>query len=210
LGTWFLSLLAPATIAAAVLEELGWFPRWRRASDLAAGIVGPAVSTYTAVLISDTAVPVWHEARMHLPLVFAGSASASAGAAATLLTPVADAAPARRLAVAGALLELGASALMRRRLGELGEPYARGDAGAYERASTALTLTGAGLVALAGPGRLRAALGSALLLGGSLAKRWAVYRAGFQSAADPRYTIGPQRERVRRRRGLVDPEAQAG
>jgi formate-dependent nitrite reductase membrane component NrfD len=199
LGTWFLSALAPAAMAAAVLAELGRFPRWRRASEVAAGIVGPAVSTYTAVLICDTAVPVWHEARLLLPMVFAGSASASAGAAATLLTPPAQARPARRLAATGALLELAASAVMRRQLGELAEPYGQGDAGAYDRASTALTLAGVGLVALTAGRRGPAALGSTLLLGGSLAKRWAVYRAGFQSAADPKYTIGPQRERLRRR-----------
>ena len=34
------------------------------------------------------------------------------------------------------------------------------------------------------------------ITGGSLAERFSVFRAGFQSAADPRYTVGPQRERV--------------
>jgi hypothetical protein len=29
-------------------------------------------------------------------------------------------------------------------------------------------------------------------------ERWAVFRAGFQSAADPRYTVGPQRIRTDR------------
>jgi hypothetical protein len=29
--------------------------------------------------------------------------------------------------------------------------------------------------------------------------RWSVYKAGFQSARDPRYTVGPQRERVQQR-----------
>jgi hypothetical protein len=37
-----------------------------------------------------------------------------------------------------------------------------------------------------------------MILGGGLLERWAVYRAGFQSAEDPRHTVGPQRERVAR------------
>ena len=38
-----------------------------------------------AVLLANTAVPVWHEARRELPFVFAASAAASAGAAAVAL-----------------------------------------------------------------------------------------------------------------------------
>jgi hypothetical protein len=36
------------------------------------------------------------------------------------------------------------------------------------------------------------------LLGGSLATRFAVFRAGFASARDPKYTIVPQRQRLGR------------
>ena len=46
-----------------------------------AGLLGPAVATYAAVLVSDTAVPVWHEARREPPFVFASGATACAGAA---------------------------------------------------------------------------------------------------------------------------------
>jgi hypothetical protein len=37
--------------------------------------------------------------------------------------------------------------------------------------------------------------GSALVLAGELALRWSVFRAGFQSARDPRYTVIPQKQR---------------
>jgi hypothetical protein len=38
---------------------------------------------------------------------------------------------------------------------------------------------------------------------GALAARWTVFRAGFASAADPKYVVGPQRAMVERgeRRG---------
>jgi hypothetical protein len=42
-----------------------------------------------------------------------------------------------------------------------------------------------------------ALLAGSLMSIGGLAARWSVYKAGFQSAADPKYVVGPQRERVR-------------
>jgi hypothetical protein len=38
--------------------------------------------------------------------------------------------------------------------------------------------------------------GAALILMGAAAERWAVFKAGFVSAQDPRYTVKPQRERI--------------
>ncbi len=37
-----------------------------------------------------------------------------------------------------------------------------------------------------------------MILAGALCKRWASFKAGFQSAEDPSYTVGPQRERIER------------
>jgi hypothetical protein len=44
--------------------------------------------------------------------------------------------------------------------------------------------------------RTAAVTGSALVLAGELALRWSVFKAGFQSARDPRYTVLPQKERL--------------
>jgi hypothetical protein len=38
--------------------------------------------------------------------------------------------------------------------------------------------------------------GAAAVLAGSMGERWAVYKAGFQSARDPRYIVEPQRARL--------------
>jgi hypothetical protein len=197
-GSWILVGMGPAAAGAAVSDRLGIFPRLGRAAEVVAGLLGPALATYTGVLVADTAVPVWHEAGRELPFVFAGSAAASAGAATTVLTPPADAGPARRLTVIGALLELGAVQAMERRLGELGEPYHQGPAGRFARLAKAATAAGAALVALGGRRRGAAPAGAALVLAGSVCERWAVYKAGFQSARDPRYIVGPQRDRLGR------------
>ena len=60
--------------------------------------------------------------------------------------------------------------------------------------------------------RIAAAAGGALLLAGALAARWSVFKAGVDSAADPKYVVGPQREAIDsgRRRGGARREARVG
>jgi len=206
-GTWILSVFGSATGAAVATEVLGVFPRLGRAMRVLSALLGPALSTYTAVLITDTSVPVWHEARRELPLVFAASSAASAGAAAAMLTPTKDATPARRLAVGGALAELGGTVLMKRRLGSLlAEPYEEGEARRFDELSKACTSVGALSMAFAGRrSRAAAVAGGAMILAGAALERWSVFRAGFQSARDPKYTVVPQRERLRELNGPNGP-----
>ncbi|HSK97993.1 MAG TPA: NrfD/PsrC family molybdoenzyme membrane anchor subunit [Euzebyales bacterium] len=194
-GSWTLLVFSGAQGTAWILDELGWLRPVRVAADAVAAALGTVMSTYTAVLFSDTAVPVWHEARRELPFVFAAGAAASAAAGAL---PFAgdDDGPALRLAVGAGVAELVAVEVMRRRLGELGEPYERGDAGRFATAAKWLAAAGAATTALGRRSRLAKAVGAGLLLGAAVCERWAVYRAGFISARDPRYTVGPQRARA--------------
>jgi hypothetical protein len=122
-----------------------------------------------------------------------------------MLLPPRHAKAARRLAVVASVAGEGLMAAMDRRLGFVGEPYRKGEAAALKKASTAASLAGAALLAVRGR-RSRAAsvTGGALVLGGELAMRWSVFRAGFASAADPAYTVKPQRERLR---GQANPVA---
>jgi hypothetical protein len=198
LGSWLLVLAGTTVAPAAAYSLIGWPRGVGRLAQPVAGALGPAVATYTAVLVSNTAVPVWSEARWELPLGFASSAAASAGAAALLATPPAHTGPARRLAIGGALVEPAVTEIMQRRLGKLGQPYREGTAGALVRAAKGLTLAGAALVALGAPRRSRRLdrAGAVALLAGSACQRWAVFKAGFASAKDPKYTVGPQRERA--------------
>jgi formate-dependent nitrite reductase membrane component NrfD len=203
-GTWIVTVSGLASGLATSLETLRRLPRAKLAAEGAAGALGPFLSTYTAALLADTAVPAWHEARLELPFVFAGSSAASAGAACALIAPPRVARPARRLAIAGAALELTAASVMERRLGLLAQPYKRGQAGAL--ATPAKWLTAAGAVTMVLQGRQRGgAIGAgALLLAGSVAERFAIFRAGLDSARDPRYTVVPQRQRVDQR--AAEPE----
>jgi hypothetical protein len=197
IGSWILGVSSVASSASAFLNFIG---RLRRTSDLARGVAamsGAPLAVYTGTLFADTAIPVWHEARHDLPFLFGSSAAASAGAAATVIVPTAEAGPARRLAIGGALVENAIMLAMERRLGLVGEPYHQGEAGRYAKVAKASTLAGAAVLALAGrKSRVAAIAGGAFLLAGEAALRWSVFKAGFQSARDPKYTVVPQRERV--------------
>ncbi len=196
-GSWVLIVSGGASTTAAALELLDRWKAVKLAAETVAALFGGPLATYTATLISDTAVPVWHEGRHELPFIFGMSAGASAGAAATLFLSPRDAGPARRLAIGGALVESAVMLSMERRLGIVGEPYRRGTAGKLSGASKVATISGAALLARRGRrDRGAAVAGSALVLTGGMLLRWAVFRAGFASAADPKYTIIPQRQRA--------------
>ena len=80
--------------------------------------------------------------------------------------------------------------------------YHQAEAGRYSTMAKILTALGAPTVAAGGSrSRLVSIAGGTSILAGALAERWSVFRAGFQSAADPKYTVGPQRERVEGGRG---------
>jgi hypothetical protein len=148
------------------------------------------------VLVANTAVPVWHEAGRELPMVFAAGAAASAGGAAAVLTPATAATPARRLAVGAALVELLAAEAMERRLGELAGPYHEGPARRHARLARLCSAGGALLLGTLGRRRPAAVAGGLLTMAGAAFQRFAVHKAGFASAADPRYVVEPQRRRL--------------
>ncbi len=195
-GSWILAGTGTAAAGATAHELFGLLPRTGRVARALAALLGLPLATYTAALLANTAVPVWHEARRELPFVFAGSAAASAGAAAAVVTPVPEAGPARRLALLGVTVEVFATRLMEHRLGELAEPYGQGEAGTYAKLAKGLSIAGAAVTAARGRRRIGAVAGGALILGGSVFERWAIFKAGVQSAKDPKYTVAPQRRRI--------------
>jgi hypothetical protein len=207
-GTWILSTYGPLAGIAAAGEARGLLPRplgrflgrSARPAGLAAAAVAPAVASYTAVLLADTATPAWHEAYRELPFVFVGSAAASAGGLGMLAAPVAQAGPARRMALAGAVGELAAEQRMTASMGLAGETLHSGKSGRLMRASKALTALGA-IGTLAGRrSRAVSAAAGVALLAGSAGTRFAIFGAGQESARDPKYTVVPQRERLTARR----------
>lgn len=199
-GVWILVGYAPLASAAAASDISGRLPRAGRLAGIGAAVLGSTVATYTAALIANTAVPAWHEGRRDLPYLFAGSAASAAAGWGLVVAPREENEPALRLAVLGALVELGAEQMMERRLGMVAETLHEGKAGKRLRLAKALTAAGAaGAGCLARRSRPAAIAAGAALLAGSALTRFGLFEAGMASARDPRYTVEPQRERVRDR-----------
>lgn len=206
-GSWILAPFGTLTGATAASELTGLLPGVARLTGAGAGLLGPAMTTYTAVLFSNTAVPAWHDAYRELPFLFAASALASGGGVGLLAgLSDRDARPARRVAVAGAVAELVASEVLERRIGYSARAYRTGRAGTVLRAARAGTALG-GLAAAASGllrgrrGRIVGALGGLLLNASAAATRYGVFEAGMESARDPAYTVVPQRARLDARNG---------
>jgi formate-dependent nitrite reductase membrane component NrfD len=199
-GSWILSAYGPPAGVAAVCSVTGLFPRTGRAATLVAGALGPAVASYTGVLIADTAVTTWHDAHRELPFLFVASGASAAAGLAVLATPTDEAAPARRVLVIGTAAELGVMELMRRRIGLSAETLSTGTAGRYLTWASALSLVGVAVGGIVGRrSRTASVIGGAAALAASALTRFGVFAAGVASAEDPKYTVVPQRERVERK-----------
>jgi hypothetical protein len=199
-GSWLLAAYGPVAGAAAVSEVTGILPKAGLAATLGAGLLGPAIATYTAALICDTAVPAWHEGHREMPYVFAGSAASAAGGLGLVAIHPADAEPARNLAVLGAAVELIAKRQLLSRLAgtpgqSLAEPYEEGTTGAILRLAEFLTAGALAGAVLGRRSRAVSVLSGASLLVASAMTRWGIFEAGMASARDPKYTIIPQRRR---------------
>jgi formate-dependent nitrite reductase membrane component NrfD len=198
-GSFILAPFSTLASAAAASQVTGRLPVLGRLAGVGAALFGPPLVTYTAALISNTAVPAWHTARRELPFVFAGSGAAAAGGLAMLALPVAAGGPAHRMALAGATLELGAVAAMEHRLGMVAEPYQQGGSGRLMKIARGCTLAAAALTVAGRRSRLLRAVAGASYVAGSVVTRFGIFEAGLASARDPKYTVVPQRERLRAR-----------
>jgi formate-dependent nitrite reductase membrane component NrfD len=157
------------------------------------------VATYTAVLLADTATPGWHSAYRELPALFVSSAAAASGGLGMVGAPTSQAAPARRLAVAGAAVELVAEHQMERSMGLSAETLHADRGGRLMAAARWLTAGGAlGTLVLGRRSRAAAIASGLALMAGSACTRFGVFEAGQASARDPKYTVVPQRERLAR------------
>jgi formate-dependent nitrite reductase membrane component NrfD len=195
-GSWLLAGYAPLALVSAASSITHRAPFLGTAASVGAAVLGPGVASYTAVLVSDTAVPAWHDGHREMPYLFVSSAATAAGGLGLLTSPHRQNDPARRLGMAGASGELAMARLMQVRMGMVGGAYKEGKAHRWMRLAEGLTAGGlAGAALGARRSRIVAALSGAALMAGSACTRWGVFEAGRQSARDPAYTVVPQRQR---------------
>lgn len=211
MGSWLLTAFGALSSAAAAPTVIALPLAARRAADLAgygAGLLGLPLVGYTGVLLANTAVPIWQGGRRSLPVLFAFSGAASAGALFELWRPPgAGAAMARRLGLVSTAAELAGTVALEREVSivpRVARPLRGGRSGLLFRAGQLLALASlaVGLTAPRGwvrrvlhPGvkpRLHAASG---ILGtaATLAIRFGIVEAGKASARDPHAAFVQQR-----------------
>lgn len=198
LGSWLLAAASSLSTGAAMFARSeGVGRRLGNAAGLGAGLFGLPVSGYTAVLLSDTAVPLWQSTRTTLPALFVASSMSSAVSLLEFME-LSDSEDTivRRLDVAAGSAELAAAALVQRQASEVpevGRVLQEGVAGSLWKASTVLSGASLALSVLPGEGRAKRILGALLGTAGGLAVRFAVFHAGKASALDPAATFARQR-----------------
>ncbi len=197
-GSWILSTVAPLAAGSAVLTESdGSLGMVGEIAGLTAGVLGGPLAGYTAVLISNTAVPVWQATRRSAPPAFiASSMAAAAGLLQLTRLSEREGRIVRRFAVAGAAAGLAAERALQgeaAKVERVAQPLKEGRAGFILR--VAKVLSGVSLLLNIAPGHSRRMAWAAGLTAtlGSLAFKWGLFEAGKASAQDPRATFHQQR-----------------
>jgi DMSO reductase anchor subunit len=198
IGAWLLTAFSAGAAGTVMLDVLTDRVGAARVTRLATAALAPAVATYTAVLLSDTAIPAWHDAHRELPFVFVGGAAASAAGVGLVLVPPGRHAGLAVLLAGGAALELVATALMERRLDRtvVGRVYREGRARTVGRVAKVATVAGAAIAIGGRRRRVLSVAGGVVGLVGAVAQRFAILDAGRASARDPSAVSRPQRERL--------------
>jgi hypothetical protein len=198
MGSWTLAATGALSSGAAFFSHREGFSRAvGDASGLAAGAFGLPLAGYTAVLLSDTAVPLWRHTRRSLPLLFVASAVTTAASMlqAGELSDEEEKAV-RVFDVLGGLAESAAIMALERdasRNPRVGEPLHTGLGGSLWRLAKLGSAAGLILSLLPGRGRGRSWLSAMLGTATGLSLKFAIFHAGKASARDPRATFEPQR-----------------
>ncbi len=197
IGAWILSATGGAAMTTVVLRSrLGLPGAIGRAAGYASGVCGMALATYTGVLVSNTAVPVWQASRRVLPILFGASAMASVGSLFDIFTrDTEEQRITRAFGSVGQVAEIAAAISMEKQgsvVPRVGRPLRKGLSGAMWRTAAAFTVSSLVIGFL--PGKTRGKRVASGILGtlGSLLMRFAVERAGAASARDARASFHQQ------------------
>jgi hypothetical protein len=182
MGAWALTAFGALGSGAVAADALGQ-PRAARALGAVNAMVGGYVGSYTGVLLSTTAVPLWSRSRLFLGPIFVSTAVATGAAAVRFaIGPAAE--PRTKDALArietGAIaVELALSAANERRLGDVGKPLR--ESSLFKLAKWGVR---GGLALRAIPGERSRQASGALFLAAGLAFRYAWVEAGKTAARD--------------------------
>ncbi len=198
-GAWVLAAAAPVGLGTALWSHKPGF-RGRTADfvGLAGGALGMPLAGYTAVLLSNSAIPVWQAGRRPMPFLFVSSSMASLASFYEILgAPRAARTTVTIFGAAGRVAEIAALKAVEKeaaKVERVARPLHRGASGIVLKIAGALNA--ASLILSLWPGRSRKRQLAAGILGtaGSIALRYGIYYAGCASARDPRASFHQQRQ----------------
>ena len=197
-GAWVLAGAAPIGMGTALWSHKpGFRGEVADVVGLVGGALGMPLAGYTAVLISNTAIPVWQASRHSMPFLFISGAMTSVAAFFQMWGP-------RRgerkvistfgaIGRAGEFLALKAVEREAGRVGHVAKPLHEGISGALLRISGVLTTASSVLSLWPGRSRKRQIVAGILGTAGAVALRYGIYDAGKASAANPRASFHQQR-----------------
>jgi DMSO reductase anchor subunit len=197
-GSWLLAAATPVAGVAALLSSVPGLRRYGHLAGYAAGVMGLPLAGYTGVVLADTAIPAWQEARRMLPVMFIGSAVAGTASILEIMDLSAREERAARLfGVIGKTVELGGMFAIEREAGRIAHvcvPYHRRRSGFLWKAAKALSLASLVLSVVPGKSKRKHVVAGVLGTFGAITNRFAMIEVGKASAADPRATFRMQRE----------------
>jgi formate-dependent nitrite reductase membrane component NrfD len=197
LGTWFFSGFSAAASTTWAASR-GWLPKiLDKPSYAVAGLFGMALSGYTAVLIANTAVPLWQGAYRTLPFLFVASSAASAGAALEFTTlGERGKRIVEHFAGLAEIAELAAGVALEYEVGRSPRairPLKEGITGALWQAARVCTTISLGIWGFSRSTTRSRRTAAVFSLAGALLLKFAIHEGGKKSAEDPRATFDQQR-----------------
>ena len=197
-GSWILATITPAALlAAATTGDDGVLGGIGDVSEAAAAALGAPLAAYTAVLLANTAVPVWQEPRRALPALFVASAvSGAAGALELAPANEAERRVVKAFGLVGRIAELAAARRVERAAGRVervGRPLHEGAPGAMLKAAKVATTAAVALALIPGKGRAQRVATGVLGTAGAALVKLGIFYAGKPSTSDPRASFDLQR-----------------
>jgi formate-dependent nitrite reductase membrane component NrfD len=206
-GAWILAGTVPSAFAAEMLSRRRGFPGvLGRVAGSLSGMFGMGLATYTGVLVSNSAIPVWSESRTLLPVLFGASGVASAAAAFDLLNAGHEYRPVVAFGLLGRIGELSVAHMLERRLLDVPRvslPLHGGRSGFLWKAATVLTAGSLVVHLLPLPKRRKRILAGVLASLGSVCLRFGIHEAGAPSATDSRASFRLQHHQLEEAKGRV-------
>jgi hypothetical protein len=202
MGSWILAGAAPTAIVTGLfVNRRGAIGAIGQAAGYASGVFGAALAGYTGVLVANTVLPIWQDARRWLPVLFISSAAATAASVLDILYVVGPAGLIITVfGTAGRIAEITCAKRVEQLTStaeEIGQPFRHGPSAKLWKSASLLTIASLAVSVIPGTSCRKRRLAGLLGVMGGLCLRFAIHALGDASARNPRAAFEQQRVAAR-------------